>query len=221
MKKLRPILHVYAREATQYRAGEANSSVCIDFRYQDDDDGGRLATYYSLDYKEAGGIYYNLTCRYLIDGRPRSKYGDEFNGFIITLRYDSGDDLREWKLSEMLKTLRRINKKLEVMDKQQGSTTSFSEYARRISLAIKAKEIAIAHSRYSIEEGMIQIDNLIREQRKKCLELTGNTDESFEKRVQAWCHENGYSEPSQVDNTWWAFPRGGVMQVCIESLLEI
>jgi len=211
----RPILNVYTTAIDQHRG--ANTSVCIEFRFQEDGDDGRLSSYCYTSFEQAGGIYYNLICRFSIDGQPQKNYNDEVDGYLLDLRYDSVHNLKEQKLSEMLKTLKRINRRLDAIERKEGYTTKLSEYARRVAQVVKAKEMVIENSFFSIEEGIVKIDDLIREQRRKCLEITGNMEEL----VQNWCVHNGYSEPSHVDGTWWAFPRGRVMQICIDELLQI
>lgn len=215
-----PILFLYTRPAERnpYGRNEASGYVYLEFKYQDDDE---LKSYYYIDYNEIKADYYQLECRYLINGGIKQEYSDEFNGFLFDLRYESTGDLRQDRLLGMFKTLQRINKKLEAITSKEGMVNSFSEYVRRVATVVKAKEIAIAHSRYSIKDGLPKIDALAREVRRQCLEITGNSDESFGDRVQTWCDENGYSEPQQVDGHWWAFPPNGVMQICIDSILNI
>jgi hypothetical protein len=172
-----------------------------------------------VEFEDAGGYYDGLTCEYRVNGSPRRQWADEFNGSLYPLCYDEAHSLGERKLTFMLKTLKKINSKLEAISNKEGATASLSEYARRIAKIVKSKEIAIGHSRYSIEEGMQQIDNLIRDTRSRCLRLTGNSDECLEEQVKKWCDQNGYSDPQKVDEQWWAFPPNGVMQICIDSML--
>jgi hypothetical protein len=172
-----------------------------------------------VEFEDAGGYYDGLTCEYRVNGSPRSQWADQFNGSLYPLCYDEAHSLGERKLTFMLKTLKKINSKLEAIADKEGATGSLSDYARRIAKIVKSKEIAIGHSRYSIEEGMQQIDNLIRDTRSRCLRLTDNSDECLEEQVKKWCDQNGYSDPQQVDGQWWAFPPNGVMQICIDSML--
>jgi len=37
--------------------------------------------------------------------------------------------------------------------------------------------------------------------------------------VLEWCKQHGYTEPVLLDDQWWAFPPGGVIPVCLTSLI--
>jgi hypothetical protein len=214
-----PILLISAGKVSQYGDG-VSATVSMEFRYRRDDC-DQLQSYWLVKYDEAGAFYDGLSCECRIDGDPRKRGADEFNDAIVyPLQYGELCDLNEQKLSQMLKTLKRFNRKLNSMKPKQGSSSHFSEYIHRIAEVAGAKEIAIAHYRYSIEEGIVKIDDLLRDVRRRCLEMAGNANECIEEKVQKWCKENGYSEPTLVDGCdWWAFPANGIMQVCISHLI--
>ena len=212
-----PILFVWASGVSAY-SNEAYAKVQMEFRYYKEGC-SHLQTYWLIDFNEAGGYYDDLSCHYSLNGAIRRRNDDEFNGHLYPLQYQQANDLNERKLREMLKTLKRINRKLDAISAKEGCVNSLSEYARRLAGVVKAKEIAIGpcQRRYPILEGLPKIDDLIRATRKECLKAAGNDEK--EKDVYKWCEHHDYSEPQFLEGEWRAFPPNGVMSVPIDEFV--
>lgn len=190
----------------------------MDFRYQTEHN---LRGYWGVDFNDAGGWYQDLICYYATNGGYREYNADEFNGKLRLLRYrlqpSDADDLTQQKLSQLFTTLNRINRKLHAIASKEGSTNSFSEYIRRICLAVGAKVVGIGEHLYPVAEALPKIDKLVREQRANCLKITENDLREID--VHEWCECQGYTEPRFSNGEWTAFPPGGLTAVPIDEFV--
>jgi hypothetical protein len=169
--KYTPVLLIYSNdEDITTFDDDAIASVSLEFRYRKEGH-TELQQFHPYDYRDLGKshpFYHGLTYLHNVSTYKKEESADDFElGATCGFYYLGVGSIEEDQLSSMLETLEGIRSGMDAIAKEEGATTKLSEFMRRIAKIVKADEIEICDSRYSIEEGMAEIDEFVRNIRKE------------------------------------------------------